>query len=104
MPENYNASLRLAQMETDAKRYAEAVAVCERGLRHVTGPLGRTWLLEIEASALLGKGDAAAARRVLEDALRSAQQTGVKQARERNVEKIQKALKEADKSKDADKK
>ena len=97
MPENYNASLRLAQMETDAKRYAEAVAACERGLRHVTGPLGRTWLLEIEADALLGKGDAASARRVLADALRSAQQIGVKQARERNVEKIQKALKDADK-------
>jgi tetratricopeptide (TPR) repeat protein len=97
MPENYNASLRRAQMETDAKRYAEAVAACERGLRHVTGPLGRTWLLEIEADALLGKGDAASARRVLADALRSAQQIGVKQARERNVEKIQKALKDADK-------
>ncbi|MDQ5837864.1 MAG: tetratricopeptide repeat protein [Acidobacteriota bacterium] len=97
MPDNYNASLRLAQMETDAKRYAEAIAACERGLRHVTGPLGRMWLLEIEADALLGKGDAASARRVLADALRSAQQIGVKQARERNVEKIQKALKDADK-------
>lgn len=97
MPTNYNASLRLAQMETDAKRYAEAVAACERGLKHVTGPLGRTWLLEVEADALLGKGDAASARRVLEDALRSAQAIGVKQARERNVEKILKALKEMEK-------
>jgi hypothetical protein len=74
---------------------AELTRFLERGLRHVSGPVGRTWLLETKAGALTGKGEPAAARRVLEEALRSAQEIGVKQARERNIEKILKALKEA---------
>jgi hypothetical protein len=94
MPTNYNASLRLAQMETEAKRYDEAIAACDRGLRHVTGPLGRTWLLQTKADALTRKGAVAAAHRVLEEALQAAQQIGVKQARDRNTEKILKALRE----------
>jgi tetratricopeptide (TPR) repeat protein len=97
MPTNYNASLRLAQMESEAKHYDEAIAACDRGLRHVTGPLGRSWLLQTKADALAAKGETAAARRVLEEALRAAQQIGAQQARERNVEKILKALKEAEK-------
>src|SRR5512143_1131126 len=52
MPGNYNASLRLAQMETAAKRYDEALAACARGLLHATGPVGKTWLLKTEFNAL----------------------------------------------------
>lgn len=92
MPANYNASLRLAQMATEAGRYDEAVAACDRGLKHVDGPLGRTWLLQTKADALSRQGRLAAARRVLEEALSAAQQIGVKQSRERNVEKIVSAL------------
>ena len=97
MPNNYNASLRLAQLETQAKRYDEAIAACDRGLKYVSGPIGRTWLLETKADALIGMGQPAAARRVLEEALRSAQEIGVTQARDRNVGKILKAMKETEK-------
>jgi tetratricopeptide (TPR) repeat protein len=96
MPGNYNASLRLAQVATAAKRYDEALAACERGLAHVTGPLGRSWLLQTEAEALVDKGDAAGARRVLEEALVSARAISTKRNRDSNVERITRAIEEAE--------
>lgn len=41
MPGNYNASLRVAQMEVMAKNYQQGIAACDRGLATVTGPVGR---------------------------------------------------------------
>lgn len=93
MPANYNASLRLAQMLSDAKRYDEAIAACDRGLKHVDGPLGRTWLLQIKADVLIGEGNKTEASQALKAALDSAQQIGTSPARERNVDKILKQLK-----------
>ena len=93
MPTNYNASLRLAQMEFEAKRYDEAIAACDRGLAHVNGPLGRAWLLETKADALTQVGRPEEARRVLEAALQSAQLIGVKDARDRNVRMISNRIK-----------
>jgi len=92
MPANYNASLRLAQEELAAKRYGDAIAACDLGLAHVTGPLGRSWLLTTKADALLGIGDRAGARRALEQALRAAKEIGVQRARERNVASITKQI------------
>jgi predicted negative regulator of RcsB-dependent stress response len=94
MPNNYNASLRLAQIETEAKHYDEAVAACDRGLTHVTGPLGRSWLLQTKAEALSGKGDRAGARRTLEESLRAAKEIGGQQMRESNVKRISRAIKD----------
>jgi tetratricopeptide (TPR) repeat protein len=94
MPNNYNASLRLAQMANEAKQYDEAIAACKRGLAHVSGPIGRTWLLQTEAAALSGKGQPVEAKRALQAALRSARLIGVKGSRERNIGVISKALKE----------
>jgi tetratricopeptide (TPR) repeat protein len=94
MPNNYNASLRLAQMAAEAKQYDRAIAACDRGLMHVSGPMGRTWLLQTKAGALTGKGQRAEARRALEAALQSARQIGVTKSRERNIGIISKALKE----------
>jgi tetratricopeptide (TPR) repeat protein len=92
MRTNYNASLRLAQMEIDAKKYDEAIAACNRGLAHVSGPIGRTWLLQTKADALIHKNNFSAAYRVLEDALRAAKAVGVKQTRDRNVEKVMESI------------
>jgi lysophospholipase L1-like esterase len=96
MPRNYNASLRLAQMEVSARRYGAAVAACDRGLRHVSGPLGRTWLLQTKADAILRQGKLVQGRQVLKQALHAARMIGVKQARDRNVEKILKLIKETE--------
>ena len=94
MPDNYNAPLRLAQMQLDAKHYDEAIAAVDRGLQHVTGPLGRMWLLETKGEAQEAKGDRAAALRTLDEALRWAKEIGGQRPRERNVAAIEKRLTE----------
>ncbi len=94
MPTNYNASLRLAQTAAAAGRYDDALAACDRGLVHATGPIGRTWLLETKAEALAGKGAAAAARRVLQEALRSARAIGSVHVRDHNLQRITRAMAE----------
>lgn len=93
MPTNYNASLRLAQMESAAKHYDEAIAACNRGLDHVTGPLGRSWLLQIKADALTQQGKPAESHKVLQEALSSAQAIPATRARENNIKRISQALK-----------
>ena len=92
MPTNYNASLRLAQMQNQAKRYGDAIAACDRGLAHVTGPLGRTWLLQTKAEALIQLGQTLNARRTLESALKAAQAIGVKSAHDNNVARVSSAI------------
>jgi predicted negative regulator of RcsB-dependent stress response len=96
MPANYNASLRLAQMETAAKRYDGALAACDRGLAHVTGPIGRSWLLRTRAEALDGKGDPARARAALEEAMKAAREIGIEQLRDANVRRITEEIAEID--------
>jgi predicted negative regulator of RcsB-dependent stress response len=93
MPANYNASFRLAQMLVAAKRYDETLAACDRGLAHVSGPIGRSWLLRTKAEAFAGKGDGAAAHRALEEALQNAQKIGTKESRENNVRRISEEIK-----------
>jgi tetratricopeptide (TPR) repeat protein len=88
MPRNYNASLRLAQVELWAGRYQDALAACDRGLEKVDGAIGRTWLLETRAQAWLGRGDSAQARRTLEDATRAANEITTPSNRENNLRRI----------------
>ena len=94
MPHNYNASLRVAQMELLAGRLPDAIAACDRGLERFPGPLGRAWLLQVQADALMKDGRGAEARRALESALDAAGQIGPTQARENNVARISKLLAE----------
>lgn len=93
MPNDYNASLRLAQMQSAAKQYDAPIAACDRGLLHVTGPLGRTWLLQVKAEALIAKGASEEGRRTLQKALGAARQIGMTSARDRNVARISEELK-----------
>ncbi|HEV2615235.1 MAG TPA: thioredoxin family protein [Candidatus Acidoferrales bacterium] len=73
MPHNYNASLRVAQMESAINNYREAVAACERGLARSPGPDMRAWLLNIKADGLTKEGKVAEARRANEEGLQAAQ-------------------------------
>jgi predicted Zn-dependent protease len=95
MPGNYNASPRLAQMELAANRYDEAIAACDRGIPHVTGPVGRVWLMQVKADALNKSGKRAEARSVLRQALPVAQQISSSQARDIYVQRINTALRES---------
>jgi len=92
MPHNYNASLRVAQMEKAAKHYDATIAACDRGLSRNPGVLGRSWLLQTKADALKQKGQSGEARGALEQALESAQQIPSQQSRENNVKRIKQAM------------
>jgi tetratricopeptide (TPR) repeat protein len=92
MPGNWNASLRVAQMESAAHNYHLAIAACDRGISRNPGPAGRSWLLRIKADALkeTGKGDAA--HSALEEALKAAEAIPNPQTRENNINTIKDAL------------
>jgi len=92
LPDNWNASLRVAQMESQAKDYEASIGACDRGLARTPGPLGRSWLLQTKADALNGKGQAAEARRALDEALQAAQGIPLERTRENNVKRISNAL------------
>jgi tetratricopeptide (TPR) repeat protein len=91
MPTSYVASLRLAQVQLSAKRYDDAIAACERGLQHVTGPLAKSWLLQLEAKAFVATGRRDEARRVLTLALAAARQIATEGARARNIANVEAA-------------
>lgn len=92
MANNYNASLRVAQMEKAAKRYDAAIAACDRGLSRDPGALGRSWLLQMKADILKQKGQSVEARETLEQALKAAQGIPSQSQRENNVKRIKQAL------------
>lgn len=92
MAHNYNASMRLAQMESAAKHNDAAIAACDRGLARDPGAAGRSWLLQMKAGALKNSGDSAHAREALEQALQAAQEIPSQSQRENNVKRIKQAL------------
>jgi tetratricopeptide (TPR) repeat protein len=92
MPRNYNASLRLAQMENAARHYDDAIAACDRGLRRQPGALGRSWLLQTKADALTQKGRLAEARSAFTQALEAAKAIPNPKSREHNIKMIRQRL------------
>ncbi|HEX5235764.1 MAG TPA: hypothetical protein VFW25_10595 [Silvibacterium sp.] len=98
MPDSWNASLRVAQMQTAAKNYEEAIAACDRGLTRNPGPAGESWLLRVKADALTQEGKMAQAHNALEKALQSAQAIPSEQSRNHTIESIQQALRSAQKA------
>ena len=92
MPNNYIASLRLAQMESAAKHYDRTIAACDRGLARNPGAMGRSWLLQIKAQALSQQGKSADALRALQEALQAAQSIPNPSSRENNIARISGAL------------
>ncbi|HET7207892.1 MAG TPA: thioredoxin family protein [Terriglobales bacterium] len=95
MPDNWNASLRVAQMEDAAKNYDAAIAACDRGLARHPGPGGSAWLLVTKADALQEKGNKVEARRVLGDALEAAKGIPNERSRENNVNRIKQLLQQS---------
>ena len=93
-PNNYIASLRLAQMELAANHFDETIAACDRGLAHAPGASGRAWLLQLKARAQEQNGKTAEAHRALQEALRAAQEIPNQGSRDRNIDSIKKALRQ----------
>jgi tetratricopeptide (TPR) repeat protein len=98
MPNNYIASLRVAQMERAGQHYDGAIAACDRGLARSPGANGRAWLLQIKAQSLQMEGKNAEARKALEDALQAAQEIPSQMGRDMNVSRIQNMLKMTEKT------
>ena len=92
MPTSWNASLRVAQMESAAKNYGQAVAACDRGMTRNPGPAGESWLLRVKADALTQMGKTTEARTALETALRSAEAIPNKRSRDNTIHNIRQAL------------
>jgi tetratricopeptide (TPR) repeat protein len=92
MPDNYNASLRVAQMESAAKHYDQAIAACDRGLARSPGAAGRAWLLQIKADALTHGGRTAEAHHALQQALQAAKAIPNQHWREVSMKTIENAL------------
>ena len=85
MPQSYNASLRVAQMESAARNYDLAIAACDRGLSRSPGAAGRSWLLRTKADALTQKGRTEEAHQALEGALKAAEEIPNQHSRETNT-------------------
>lgn len=92
LPNNWNASLRVAQIERKAKNPDASIAACDRGLSRAPGPLGRSWLLQVKADALREQGLTEDARHALQDALQAARGIPLQRTRENNLRKINAAL------------
>jgi tetratricopeptide (TPR) repeat protein len=99
MPNNYIASLRLAEMQLAAKDYDDTIAACDRGLARGPGANGRAWLLQMKAQALRQKGRAEEANRALHEALQSAEAIPNQGGRDMNIPMIKKALEATQKPK-----
>ncbi len=90
-PEDYNPPARLAYVYEQLKRYDEALAASDRALVRVYGPR-RIRVLLVRADIHRGRGDAAAERQTLEDALRFAEDLPAGQRSEEQIASLKKRL------------
>jgi len=88
LPNDYNPPARLTTLYNTMGRYDQALAASDRALARVYGPR-RTSLLQTRASIYEKKGDTAAARRTLEEAVKFASTVP---KGERQVESLKKQL------------
>jgi tetratricopeptide (TPR) repeat protein len=91
LPDDYNPPARLAVAYKAMKRWDDALAASDRALKKAYGPrtLG---MLQVRADIYTGKGDPAAARRTLEEALRMAEALPPGQRSEGTIAALRKKL------------
>ena len=90
-PQDYNPPARLALVYQKLGRWDEALAASDRALERVYGPR-RIRVLQVRADIYKGKGDAAAERRTLEEALRFAEELPAGQRSEDQIASLKKRL------------
>jgi thiol-disulfide isomerase/thioredoxin len=93
LPSDYNPPARLALAYAAARRYADAVAASDRALAKVYGPR-RITVLRQRSEILVAKGDRAAARKALEDAVACAASLPAMPHREKTLESLRAKLAE----------
>ncbi len=90
-PKDYNPPARLALVYLKLKKYDEALAASDRALELVYGPR-RVRVLEVRADIYAGRGDAAAARKTLQEALTFAEELPAGQRSDSLVASLRKKL------------
>jgi tetratricopeptide (TPR) repeat protein len=90
-PKDYNPPYRLAVLYRELKRYPEALAASERALARAYGPRKLRVLSQL-ATIQEARGDAAAARRALEDAIAYAATLPPSQRNEKLEQRLQSRL------------
>jgi tetratricopeptide (TPR) repeat protein len=91
LPDDYNPPARLALAYLKMKKLDEALAASDRALPRVTGPR-RLRVLQDRADIFAAKGDAAAARETLQQALAYAEALPPGQRREGTIKALKKKL------------
>ena len=91
LPDDYNPPARLAVAYLELKKPDEAFAASNRALPKVTGPR-RVRVLQTRSEILAQKGDAAASREALEQALAYAESLPPGQRSERTIQGLKKKL------------
>jgi tetratricopeptide (TPR) repeat protein len=93
LPQDYNPPARLAVAYLEMRKLDEALAASDRALPKVVGPR-RIRVLQTRAEILAAKGDAAASREALRQALAHAESLPPGQRREGTIEALRKKLEE----------
>jgi tetratricopeptide (TPR) repeat protein len=91
LPDDYNPPARLAVAYRAMKRYDEALAASDRALAKAYGPR-KLGILQTRADIYKEKGDTAAARRTIEDAVKLAESLPEGQRSERTIASLKKKL------------
>ena len=91
LPGDYNPPARLATAYKAMKRYDDALAASDRALAKAYGPR-KIGILQTRADIFAARGDAAAARRTLEETLRYAEELPAGQRSERTIASLKKRL------------
>jgi tetratricopeptide (TPR) repeat protein len=90
-PDDYNPPARLALAYRAMKKYDEALAASDRALQRAYGPR-KLVILQARAGIYANKGDAASARKTLEDALAWAEALPKEQVSERQIAALKKQV------------
>ena len=90
-PDDYNPPARLALVYKAMKRYDDALAASDRALARAYGPR-KIGILQTRADIYAAKGDAAAARRTMEETVRYAESLPAGQRSEKTIATLKKKL------------
>jgi tetratricopeptide (TPR) repeat protein len=90
-PDDYNPPARLAVAYKAMKRYDDALAASDRALARAYGPR-KIGILQTRADIYAGKGDAAAARRTMDETVRYAESLPAGQRSEKTIANLKKKL------------
>jgi len=90
-PDDYNPPARMAYVLLEAKRYDEALAASDRALKLAHGPR-RINLLTTRSDILAARGDSAAAKATIEEAIRYAESLPTSQVSQARIASLRKRL------------